>query len=77
MCTLAEIEAAVDELPVDERQKSLQHLAQRLHAESPATDAAFRERWMARLDALRASIGTGGSAISGEQALTDAREERT
>jgi hypothetical protein len=75
--TLAEVESAVSQLPWAEQEELLRHLADRLRTHRAAPDRASRERWMARLDNLRASIGTGQLSFSSEQLLEDLREDRS
>lgn len=77
MSTLAEIESAASRLPLAEQEELLRQLAKRLRAQRAAAGAASRESWMARLEALRDSIGTGKQAVSSEQILEELREERT
>ena len=77
MSTLAEIESAAYRLPLAEQEELLRQLARRLRAQRAATGAVPREQWMARLEALRDSIGTGQQTQSSEQILEELGEERT
>jgi hypothetical protein len=77
MSTLAEIESAVYRLPLAEQEELLRQLARRLRARRAAAGPVSREQWMARLEALRDSIGTGKQTLSSEQILEELREERT
>ena len=76
MSTLAEIESAVDRLPPEEQEELLQHLTATVRRRRGAAGPAVTEEWMKRLDALRASIGTGSRTLTSEQILEDAREGR-
>jgi hypothetical protein len=76
MSTLAEIESAVDRLPPEQQEALLHHLAATVRRRRGAAGPAAAEQWMQRLDALRASIGSGTQAIASEEILEAAREER-
>ena len=76
MSTLAEIESAAYRLPLAEQEELLRQLARRLRAKRAAAGPASRESWMARLEALRDSIGTGRQTRSSEKILEELREER-
>jgi len=76
MTTLAEIEKAVERLPLEEQEQLLRHLGTRVRQQRRAADPTSREQWMTRLDGLRASIGTGLEALTTEQILAESREER-
>ena len=76
MSTLAEIEAAAYRLPLAEQEELLRQLAKRLRVQRAAAGPVSREQWMARLKALRDSIGTGKQTLSSEQILEELREER-
>ena len=75
MSTLAEIEAAIDQLPAGERQQLLQRISQ---APMPAAvlPSSPRKLWLERLSRLRASVGAGNSASTSESILNDLRAER-
>jgi hypothetical protein len=76
MSTLAEIESAAYRLPLAEQEELLRQLSKRLRTQRAAAGAASRESWMARLETLRDSIGTGRQTRSSEQILEELREER-
>ena len=76
MSTLTEIETAVDNLPPEQQQELLRHLAATVRRRRSAADPAAVKQWMERLDTLRATISTGRQTLTTEQTLTDAREER-
>jgi hypothetical protein len=76
MSTLTEIETAVDRLPPAEQEELLHHLAATVRRRRGAAGPAVAEQWMKRLDALRASIGSGNQTLTTEQILADAREGR-
>lgn len=76
MSTLAEIESAAFRLPLAEQEELLYQLEKSLRARRAAGGPASRESWMARLEALRDSIGTGRRTLTGEQILEELREER-
>jgi hypothetical protein len=76
MSTLPEIETAIYRLPLSEQEKLLNHLLIRVRHERSAAAPALLEQWMGRLEALRASIGSGSVTIPSEQILAEAREER-
>lgn len=76
MSTLAEIESAASRLPLAEQEELLRQLARRLREQRAAAGSVPREQWMARLEALRDSIGTGRQTESSEQVLEELREER-
>lgn len=78
MSTLAEIEAAVNPLPQPEQRTLLEHLARKLGARPPATDGsrARRERWLQKLDRLRARGATGKTGAPLQEILNDIRAER-
>ena len=77
MSTLAEIESAVYRLSLAEQEELLRQLAKRLRVQRAAAGPPPRGAWMARLEALRDSIGTGRQTQSSEQILEELREERT
>jgi hypothetical protein len=73
MTTLAEIESAINLLAPAEQEALLLHLEARVRRHQSNSGAAEREQWMDRLDALRASIGSG---IHGsEQMISESRDE--
>jgi hypothetical protein len=76
MKTLAEVEAAVDELPPAEQEMLLRHLTTRVGRPSPLKRPSL-EQWMTRLDTLRTSIRTGNHRAPSEQILSEIRQERT
>ena len=78
MSTLAEIEAAVNQLPQPEQKRLLEHLAQKLGTPPPATNGsqAQRERWLQKLDQLRARGATGKTGAPLQEILDDIRAER-
>lgn len=76
MATLAELERAVEQLPLAEQEELLRHVSTRVRQLRAGADAARLEQWMSRLDALRAAIGTGRTSLSAEHLLDELREER-
>jgi hypothetical protein len=82
MSTLAEIESAVDTLPLADQEKLYSHLARRIRrrssgsAQASAPERTQRE-WVESLARLRASIGTGKTGgPTTEDILADLRSER-
>ncbi|HZL35355.1 MAG TPA: hypothetical protein VFC78_08595 [Tepidisphaeraceae bacterium] len=76
METLAEIESAVDRLPLEQQQALLHHLGASVRRQCGGLPSSVREQWMNRLDELRRSIGSGKQALTTEQILAESREER-
>jgi hypothetical protein len=73
--SISEIESIVDQLPLAEQEELLRHLQASLRNHRSLGGPASREEWMHRLHALRDSIGTGATSLSGESILADLREE--
>jgi hypothetical protein len=78
MSTLTEIEAAADRLPHLEQETLLEHLARKLGARPPVAgeSRAQRERWLQKLDRLRARGATGKTGAPLQEILDDIRAER-
>lgn len=76
MSTLAEIASAAYRLPLVEQEELLRQLARRLRGQRAAMEPTPRELWMARLEALQDSIGSGKQKQSSERILEELREER-
>ena len=80
MSSLVEIESAVDQLPLADKEELLRYLEARLRARgdeaTSVSRAGVREQWGQRLDALRASISTGQFTISAEDIISESRAER-
>jgi hypothetical protein len=76
MSTLTEIESAVDQLSREQQEVLLKHLSDKLSSRKGMSSESVQQ-WMDRLDALRASIGTGRQSVSTDQILDESREERT
>jgi hypothetical protein len=78
MRTLSEIEAAVDGLSPSDQESLLEHLARKLGARQPVPDEsrAKRERWLRKLDQLRARGSTGKPGVPLQEILDDIRSER-
>ena len=76
MSTLTEIENAADQLPPEEQEKLLHHLTAALRRRKSVPSSSIAEDWMKRLDALRASVGSGQHTLASDQILTDSREGR-
>jgi hypothetical protein len=76
--TLAEIEAAVDQLSHPEQELLLEHLARKLGAHPSPTEGsrAQRERWLQKLDHLRNRGSTGKTGVPLQEILDDIRSER-
>ena len=77
MNTLAEIASAAGQLPLAEQEELLRRLTKRFRAQRPAIGAMTRQEWMARLETLRDSVGTGRQSQNSEQVLEELREERS
>ena len=71
MSTLSEIEAAVDALSPSDQESLLEHLARKLGTRQPVSDVsrAKRERWLRKLDQLRARGSTGKTGVSLQEIL--------
>jgi CHAD domain-containing protein len=76
MSTLAEIETAVDQLPLADQEELLHRLTVAVRRRRAAVSPAAMEQWMDRLDALRASIGSGRQTLTTGQIIAEGREER-
>ena len=80
MSSLVEIESAVDQLPLAEKEELLRYLEARLRVcggeATPVSPTGTREQWGRRLDALRASISTGQHTISADDIISESRAER-
>ena len=74
MSTLAEIETAVDGLPLEEQEALLRRLALSVQRRRGTWTPGAAEQWMSRLDALRASIGSGTQTLTSEQIIAEGRE---
>jgi hypothetical protein len=75
MSTVAEIEAAIDQLPADEQQQLRDRLLMRA-ASGGASPLLERETWLNRLAALRSQMGTGKTAATSDVFWDDLRGER-
>jgi hypothetical protein len=77
MRTLSEIEAAVDELSPSDQESLLEHLARKLGTREPVTaeSRVKRERWLRKLDQLRARASTGKTGVPLQEILDDIRSE--
>ena len=77
MRTLAEIEAAVDGLAPSDQESLLEHLARKLRTRQPVADESRekRERWLRKLDQLRARGSTGKTGVPLQEILDDIRSE--
>jgi hypothetical protein len=77
MSTLSEMEAAVDALSTSDQESLLEHLARKLGTRQPVTDQsrAKRERWLRKLDQLRARGSTGKTGVPLQEILDDVRSE--
>jgi len=73
MSSLAEIEDAVERLPLQEQRKLLSHLQARLAAD--ISTGMNREDWLSRLGKLRARTKTVGANI--QQVMDEIRAERS
>jgi len=75
--TLSEIEAAVDALSPSDQESLLEHLARKLGTRQPVTDEsrAKRERWLRKLDQVRARGSTGKNGVPLQEILDDIRSE--
>ena len=76
MSNVAEIETAIHALTLSEQEELLRDLEGLVRARRAPAGKPLREEWANRLEALRASIGTGVQTLSGEQILDEMREER-
>ena len=75
MSNLSEVETVVDRLTPAEQEQLLRRLETKLRRPQNADAWPSREDWMQRLDALRASIGSGTPASNSEQIFADLRED--
>lgn len=77
MSTLSEIEAAVDALSPSDQESLLEHLSRKLGTRQPVAheSRAMRERWLRKLDQLRARRSTGKTAVPLQEVLDDIRSE--
>jgi hypothetical protein len=75
---LSEIEAAVNQLPHPEQEILLEHLTRKLGARPLVAEGTRgqRERWLQKLDWLRARGSTGKMGSPLQEILDDMRAER-
>jgi hypothetical protein len=77
MSTLPEIEAAARRLPLQEQQELVRVLSERLRRRPAPLGPAERKEWLAELQTLSDTIGTGQQALNVEDVLEELREERS
>ena len=77
MRTLSEIEAAVDALSHSDQESLLEHLARKLGTPQPvaAESRVKRDRWLRKLDQLRARGSTAKTGLPLQEILDDIRSE--
>jgi hypothetical protein len=77
MSTLSEIEAAVDALSPSDQESLLEHLARKLGTRQPVTaeSRVKRERWLRKLDQVRARGSTAKTGVPLQEILDDIRSD--